>query len=339
MARNLALAQSARAEADALRKTTLALTQNLSMDYVLDTLLESLVELVPCDSAQVLLAETDERFFLARERHSPPDAHPTHRSPTTWNVMDHAPLLQVLGTRKGLLVANTAEQEGWRQFKGHSHFHSWLCVPLIASQSVLGLLSLGDSEVKAFTQEHLRVAKSLAIPAAVAIQNARLFERAEIYGAELEKRLVDLEQTQQALQQAEQGRALSEEKFSKVFRSTPIAFSITTLEEGRFLEVNEAFEHRYGYSRDELIGRTASDIGIWADPAERGQVLNQILADGRARNRVTHFRNRSGETLETLYSAHTFELDGHQCILAVSEDIHDLAHLQAAPDRRASFAG
>lgn len=339
MARNLALAQSARAEADALRKTTLALTQNLSMDYVLDTLLESLLELVPCDSAQVLLAETDERFFLARERHSPQDARPTHRSPTTWNAMDHAPLMQVLMTRRGLLVADTAEQQGWRQFRGHSHFHSWLCVPLIASQRVLGLLSLGDSEAQAFTQEHLRVARSLAIPAAVAIQNARLFERAEIYGVELEKRLADLEQAQQALQQAEQNRALSEEKFSKVFRSTAIAFSITTLEEGRFIEVNEAFEHRYGYSRDELIGRTAFDLGIWADPAERSQVLNDLLADGRARNRVTHFRKRSGETLETLYSAHSLELDGRQCILAVSEDIHDRTHLLATPDRRASFTG
>ena len=71
---------------------------------------------------------------------------------------------------------------------------SWLCVPLIASQQVLGILSLGDARARAFTHEHLRLAKSLAIPAAVAIQNARLYERAEIYGAELEQRLVDLQQ-------------------------------------------------------------------------------------------------------------------------------------------------
>src|SRR5580700_5937484 len=67
MARNLALAESASAEADALRKTTLALTQNLSMDYVLDTLLQSLLKLIPCESARVLLVETQSRLFLARE--------------------------------------------------------------------------------------------------------------------------------------------------------------------------------------------------------------------------------------------------------------------------------
>lgn len=339
MAKNLALAESARAEADALRKTTLALTQNLSMDYVLDTLLQSLLELIPYGSAQVLLAETDERFFLARERRSHQDAHQMYKSPMTWNAMDHPPLIQVLVTQNSLLVRNTAEQEGWRQFKGHSQFHSWLCVPLVASQRVLGLLSLGAFEADAFSPEHLCLAKSLAIPAAVAIQNARLYERAEIYGAELEKRLADLEQTQQALERAEQNRALSEDKFTKVFRASPIAFSISTVAEGRFMDVNEAFEHRYGYSRDTLIGRTAFEIGIWSDPNDRGQVLNEMLEHGRVSNRVTYFRKRSGEILETLYSAHTIELDGQQCVLAVSEAIPDHSHLGEPLNRKGAVAG
>jgi len=54
------------------------------------------------------------------------------------------------------------------------------------SERVLGLLSIGHSRPCAFTSEHFRVAQSLAISAAVAIQNARLYERAEIYAAELE---------------------------------------------------------------------------------------------------------------------------------------------------------
>jgi PAS domain S-box-containing protein len=198
MARNLTLAESASAEADALRRTTLALTQNLSMDYVLDTLLESLLALVPCDTARVLLAETDDRLFLARERHSPQQAHPARKAQVTWSATDHGPLLRVLANRNPLLVRNTAEEEEWKQFKGHSQFHSWLCVPLFASDDLLGLLCLGDSRAYIFTQEHLRLAKSLAIPAAVAIQNARLYERAEIYGAELEKHLADLNEAERA---------------------------------------------------------------------------------------------------------------------------------------------
>jgi len=109
--------------------------------------------------------------------------------------------MQVLATRNSLLIPNTAEENSWGGFTGFSHLRSWMCVPLLASQQVLGLLSLGDARPRAFTQEHLRLAKSLAIPAAVAIQNARLYERAEIFRSELEQRLADFEQAENALRE------------------------------------------------------------------------------------------------------------------------------------------
>jgi PAS domain S-box-containing protein len=238
--------------------------------------------------------------------------------------------MQVLATKSSLLIPNTSEEQDWQGFEGYSHMHSWLCVPLIASQRVLGMLSLGDTRAHTFTQEHLRLAKSLAIPAAVAIQNARLYERAEIYGTELEQRLVDLHQIQQALQQAEESRARSEEKFTRVFQSSPIAFSITTVTEGCFLDVNEAFERRYGYSREEILGRTVFDINVWADPTDRPQMLSEIRKQGRIRNRVTRLRKRSGDIMETIYSANIIELDGQQCLLVVSDGMPNRADLQTS---------
>ncbi len=117
--------------------------------------------------------------------------------------------MHVLATRNSLFIPNTAEETDWTAFKGFSHLRSWLCVPLVASQQVLGILSLGDMRTKAFTQEHLRLAKSLAIPAAVAIQNARLYEQAEIFRAELEQRLADLEQAQRVIREVQQSRGVS----------------------------------------------------------------------------------------------------------------------------------
>jgi PAS domain S-box-containing protein len=339
MARNLRLAESARAEAEALRKTTLALTQNLSMDYVLDTLLGALLNLVPCDSAQVLLTETADRLFLARERRSRQVARQIQDPPMTWNASDHPPLMWVLVTRNILLLRNTAEQEGWGHFKGHSHFHSWLCVPLIASQEVLGLLCLGDSKTHVFGTEHVRLAKLLAIPAAVAIQNARLYERAEIYGAELEKQLADLEQTQRALQRAEENRAFSEDNFTKVFRASPVPFSITTMDEGRFMDVNQAFEHRSGYSRDELIGRTILDVGIWDDPVGWAGLLHEIREHCSIRKYATRLRKCSGEVVEAVLSAQVLEFGGQRCILAVTEEPADRLSLQDSLTRRISSAG
>jgi PAS domain S-box-containing protein len=209
IARNLDRAESAGAEADAFRKTTLALTQNLSMDYVLDTLLQSLLKLVPCESARILLVEADTRLFLAREVQGCETNRRSPKSPATLDARDTEFLMRALAAKNSLLIANTALETGWASFKGFSHLRSWMCVPLIAGQQVLGLLSLGDTQVQTFTQEHLRLAKSLAIPAAVAIQNARLYEQAEIFRAELQQRLADLEQAQRELREVQQGRELS----------------------------------------------------------------------------------------------------------------------------------
>jgi GAF domain-containing protein len=80
---------------------------------------------------------------------------------------------------------------------------SWLGLPLVAAGQVLGILSLGAFAPNAFGHEHLRLAKSLALAAAVAIRNARVHERAEIYASELQLNLDQLRETQIALQHAE----------------------------------------------------------------------------------------------------------------------------------------
>jgi GAF domain-containing protein len=162
------------------------------MNNVLDTLLQSLVHLIPCESARVLLLEDQRHLFLARELQRYGPTRRPEKCPVTWNATESRFLMQVLSSKASLLISNTTQEKHWNTFKGNSHFYSWLCIPLMASQNVLGLLSLGDTCADAFSLEHLRLAKSLAIPAAVAIQNARLYERAEIYAAELEQRLGDL---------------------------------------------------------------------------------------------------------------------------------------------------
>jgi PAS domain S-box-containing protein len=314
VAKNLELAESAWVEADALRKATLALTQDLRMDYVLDTLLDSLGELVPYAHAHILLREADSRMFMAREAPRDSKKKPTSKYPMTLDADDFPILQRVLATQAGALISDAKREEGWRTLKGHSDLRSWIFVPLVASQQVLGILSVGHASVDSFTAEHLRLAKLIAIPAAAAIQNARLYECAEIYGEELERRISDLRQAQSALKE-------SEEKFQTIFRSSPIAFSISTLNEGKFLEVNTAFEQRYGYARAELIGRTAQQVGLWENLAERPAIIEQIRSGQSVRKAVRRFRTKSGEVILTAFSADTIHLDGQTCMLAVSDDV------------------
>ena len=197
VAGHIANAEAARAEAEALRKSTLALTQNLAMDVVLDTLLRCIADLVPYRSACVLLAEGGTRLLVAREAPS------AKRTFLTLDARENSFLQKVLIARSSVFLSDTHKEFDWKETKLLAGIRSWMAVPLAASGSVLGLLSIGAPEPDTFTPEHLRLAKSLAIPAAVAIQNARLYERAEIYAAELELRLEELKQAQRALQESE----------------------------------------------------------------------------------------------------------------------------------------
>ena len=330
---NLAIAETARAEAEALRKSTLALTQDLHMDFVMEALLKSLEELIPYTCARVLVVEGGPHVLALGERQIPepmsksPKYRPGH--PLTL-ITDESPLLKrVIGERKSVLISETKNEKDWASFSGHTYLRSWLSVPLIASNEYLGCLSVGHAEPNLYSREHLRRAELLAIPAAAAIENARLFTRAEIYASELEKRLVDLREAEAALAEAKGEKTISEAEFQKVFRSSPIAFSITTLGEGRFIDVNAAFERRYGYSREEVLGRTVYELGMWCDLADRMFMVEQLQRGRPVRNVITWLRAKSGEMKLTAYSADRIHFAGRSCILAVSQDLPELDRKRA----------
>jgi PAS domain S-box-containing protein len=199
IAEHLDAAEAARAEAEALRKSTLALSQNLAMDSVLDTLLQCISLLVPFDVATVLFVEDGPDLMVAREAPRGQMKRIGLIVPATQNAF----LQRILFEHKAILIPDTASDCEWIDAPPLDRLRSWLGIPLIAAGRVLGILSLGTNSPELFTTEHLRLAKSLAVPAAVAIQNARTHERAEIYAAELEARLQELHKTQMALEHVE----------------------------------------------------------------------------------------------------------------------------------------
>jgi PAS domain S-box-containing protein len=199
IAEHLHAAEAARAEAEALRRSTLALSQNLAMDSVLDTLLQCISELVPFDVATVLFVEDASDLMVAREA---PRAM-TKRIGLTFKASENVFLERILFEQRAILLPDVTRETEWRGVQPLDRIGSWLGVPLVAAGSVLGILSLGAHASNVFAPEHLRLAKSLAVSAAVAVKNARTHERAEIYAAELEISLRELGQTQKALQHAE----------------------------------------------------------------------------------------------------------------------------------------
>lgn len=184
-------AESATAEAEALRRATLALTQNLRMDAVLDTLLQTLFQILTYDTASVILTEENERLFVARE--APPPA--AQRPVVTLGTTENAVLERVLILKRPIYVPDTRQENDWRDHQAFSGVRSWIAIPLVVSDSVVGVLSIGSKQPRAFTTQHFHLAKLLGIPAAVAIHNARLYEWAQIYAAERQTLLKKLHDT------------------------------------------------------------------------------------------------------------------------------------------------
>ncbi|AFY69132.1 multi-sensor signal transduction histidine kinase [Thalassoporum mexicanum PCC 7367] len=123
--------------------------------------------------------------------------------------------------------------------------------------------------------------------------------------------------------EAERALRLSEEMFSKAFRSNPDSCSISTFNEGKFIEINQAFLDTTNYQRDEVINHTATELGIWHNPAEALQLRQTLQEKGFVRNVEYEFCRKSGEPMLALFSAELIEFNGESCILAMTNDITD----------------
>lgn len=121
---------------------------------------------------------------------------------------------------------------------------------------------------------------------------------------------------------AEKDLRESEERFAKAFRANPQPMSLTTLAEGRYLDVNESFLKMCGYRREEVIGRTSIELGIWKTPMVRAEFMQQLTAHG-VRNVETHFGTKGGSFRIFLSSAELVKIGDEQCVLVASSDITD----------------
>jgi len=116
----------------------------------------------------------------------------------------------------------------------------------------------------------------------------------------------------------------SEERFSKAFRGNPQPMSITTLEEGRYVDVNASFLMMSGYTRQEIIDHTSIELQIFKTEEERHKLLVEpLLTTGSVRNLEMAFRTSNGDFKTLLSSAELLELAGQECILVASSDISD----------------
>ncbi|MBW2170047.1 MAG: PAS domain S-box protein, partial [Deltaproteobacteria bacterium] len=124
---------------------------------------------------------------------------------------------------------------------------------------------------------------------------------------------------------AEEKLKRSEEKFAKAFRYGPTLMTISSIEDGKYIEVNENFVRITGYGREESIGTTSVDLGF-ISKEDRNKLKQGIIENGRAEGMELTLRKKDRDTLYCLYFGEIITIDGEQRLLSIASDITDRKH-------------
>ncbi len=202
----------------------------------------------------------------------------------------------------------SAATRPWHEAAARYGWNSSGSFPILRGGRPFALLGVYHERVGAFDEAAIALLDEMARDIAFALDN---FDRAREHG----KAIAALR--------------VSEEKFSKIFHNSPNPISISRLADGVVLEANEAFMRATGRGRDEVVGRSTLDLGLWAQPEERQAIVAQLRAHERVLNREVIFLTAAGAQ-PFLVSAELIALGEESCVVIVAQDISSLKQALAA---------
>jgi two-component system, cell cycle sensor histidine kinase and response regulator CckA len=135
----------------------------------------------------------------------------------------------------------------------------------------------------------------------------------------IERELREVENRRER-RRAEDELRRSEQRFERVFRASPVGITISTLDEGRYVDVNAAFLRMIGRTRDEVIGRTSLDIGFWRDTADRERVMHEVQGGALQELEVT-VQAKDGTVRHALVAFERIEIGGTPCLVSLVHDV------------------
>jgi two-component system sensor histidine kinase/response regulator len=127
---------------------------------------------------------------------------------------------------------------------------------------------------------------------------------------------------------AEEALKESEEKFSRAFHSSPVIIAITSVKDGRYVDINDSFIRSTGYTREELVGRTTTDVDVWLKPEDRARMFRILKKHGRVSSEEFNFRMKTGEIRTWMFSAECITLSGEECLIGVSTDVTERKQME-----------
>lgn len=174
----------------------------------------------------------------------------------------------------------------------------------IEAMPVGGMLPMAEFRLRTLSRRHRLVqATSVRVDAASGPATLSFF----------------IDQTEQS--RAQEALRRSEGLLSHLVATSPDVITLTEISSGRYAMVNKTFERLSGYSSEEVLGRSAEELGIWKNRAERDHMLELLRSQGRVSELPVTFVTKSGEPLSMLMSAAPFALDGQQYVVINARDV------------------
>ncbi len=166
-----------RHEAEILHQAAVALGTTLDMDTLLNTLLDYLGQLIPYDSASVMIRQGDQLVVQAGRGHEKWSNYSVIG--LEFPLSEYVYLRRMVAEQNIIIVPDTDAEPLWDDHEATPYIRSWAGVPFVAGGKVLGCYGLDKAQTNFFTEDHIRIAEVLAAQTAVAIQNIQLYQTAQ----------------------------------------------------------------------------------------------------------------------------------------------------------------
>lgn len=284
---------------EALHQTTLDLLMRHEMADLLQAIVERSCALLDCPFGELSLVEDDVFVVRAFTRNQPfllGDRVGRQSARLSWRVHD---------TGQVVVVDDYSQHPDRRPIYSGHPVRAVAIFPVMHGSRCLGVLGLSRTkDGHTFGEEEIQRGAMLAQQAALVVHNAGIYADAV---REAEARTVALRE--------------SEERFRAVFDKSPIIIALLTLPDGRFAEVNAAGLAAFGYTREEVVGRTSIELNIWSDMGAREHYIHLFQTVGSFSGYETEMRRKNGELFTALYSGNLIKVGGQTYSLNTLQDI------------------
>ncbi len=272
-----------------------------NLDHILNIILEEVVRLVKAERGFIAL--TDEKGKIL------PETGVVHNIPMKQKdeaLFSHSTIQQAIEKRKNIFViGDEAEENHLSNSILELDLQSVMCAPLIFGDKIVGILYVDSGhQLFEFNETDQFFFTILSDHAAIAIENARLYSQIKIKTEQLREEV-----------------HASEERYRQTLEAAPDSITVTRLQDGHLIQVNEAFYSIFGYSGEEALHKTAFELNLFFDSEDMGHIIEQIMKKKDARGIEARVRRKDGSLLDVLISARFLRFLDEDCMIMVAADI------------------